>query len=366
LVLTSLPLAHALFCVAPSPHLARLTSLELSLNIRFTHLHGGKLAHVQNVQQQPTHRLSASEQSHVSTGGSSHQSMTPSPQKTAPPYPPTSAGAAASAATLPWPALCAELSRLAETGSLRRLAVCLDVADRDDDDVDGSSSSSSSSYRQHAGSSGGSSWPSSFPAATTAPAAFAALDPDDRHDRFWWEVRETWALGGLSAALRRRTRVRLPEVTVDVPRMRAYQFRTTSNNTASSSSSFSSSSSASSVSARLSAADRSSSSSSSCSQLRLDASPPFQSTARPSDAMRVAPDEFEALERYPRRRWKREDGCGFAVEGLGIRDGVQARLEFFSPREHVPETAMVLGGGSSGSWGNNNKMAYVLRGMLIC
>lgn len=333
LIFTSLGLAHALLCVTPSPHVARLMSLELSLSMRFTQLHAQhQLSHTH-----PQLRYQAARHARPAEGPSAGSEEGSEGGGFLAARAPPSRTASPCLTASPWPALCASLSHLAESAALQSLVLRLDVADRDDVDDGGDCDCDAASG-----------------CPSPSPAAAAVID--DRHDRFWWEVRETRALGGLSAVLRRRARVYLPELTVDVPRMRAFQFRVEPDAGApsppSSSSSYSPSSSFS-------------------SPLSSSALPPSHSSHHNvSCGALLVPSDFQALVRYPRRRWRREGGTVRSAGGFQGRDGVESRLEFFNPREHTPGAAMFMGGNTSdgrgrGNWGNN-KMADLFRGMLIC
>lgn len=143
--------------------------------------------------------------------------------------------------------------------------------------------------------------------------------PED--DRFWWEVRETWALGALTGPLRQRTRLYLPELTVDVDRMRPFQY-TSEGETP---------------------------------PAQRHASQDYASFLHPMPLYLASPpvrgktkwqkSDFKDLMRYGRRRWTR------AGEG----DGVEARLEFFSPRDHL----------ASGLTIGDKMMKGLFRGMLF-
>lgn len=138
-------------------------------------------------------------------------------------------------------------------------------------------------------------------------------------DRFWWEVRETWALSAIAGPIREVTQLRLPEITVDVSQMQTFQYGATSN--------------------ALQSQDVTS----------LDPPshvyplPPYMTSPR-AKVNRQIPD-LKDLVRYSRRRWTR----------MGEGDGLESRLEFFSPRDHVfPE------------WTASDKiMRGVFRGMLM-
>lgn len=139
----------------------------------------------------------------------------------------------------------------------------------------------------------------------------------EEDNRFWWEVRETWALSAISADLRQHTRLFLPDLTVVSGRMEPYQYSTSE-------------------------------------EQQKGKFPdahddpvltyPFPgyttSPARQAEKNRQESD-FGKLVRYSRRRWMREN------EG----DGLQVRLEFFNPHDHA-ETS-------------GDKLIGMFRGMLM-
>jgi hypothetical protein len=145
------------------------------------------------------------------------------------------------------------------------------------------------------------------------------LDLDD-NNRFWWEVLETRALGALAGeGIGERMTIQLPEITAAVPRMRAFHFCH---------------------------------SSSSCSAASSSSSPP--PLPRPaSDTPGTVPHPFAKLERYTRLRWQR-DSTG---------DAVQARLEFYSPKEHAGRDLEERVGNLRGE--EMEKMRDMFRGILM-
>lgn len=120
-------------------------------------------------------------------------------------------------------------------------------------------------------------------------AVVVRLDVAD-DNRQWWEVRESWALAAVRGVLARCLVLQLPEITDDSEYLRPYRYYVASDASA--------------------------------------AALPGPSTVLPSPATVVAqadgrPAPFQRLERYERRRWRR-DG-----------DSVRPQLEFAVPRKHV-------------------------------
>ncbi|KAK6076004.1 hypothetical protein SCUP234_07504 [Seiridium cupressi] len=118
-------------------------------------------------------------------------------------------------------------------------------------------------------------------------------------DRFWWEVRETWALSALHRSLRPYITLYLPDLTVDVREKRSFQYASPGEKEAT--------------------------------HLASMTDDPFLMYSLPphitnppvhGDSERMDLD-FKGLVRYGRRRWT----------GEGTGDGVQPRLEFFTPRD---------------------------------
>lgn len=183
------------------------------------------------------------------------------------------------------------------------------------------------------------------------------LDVADAN-RFWWEVRERWVLSAVRGRLARCLVLQLPELTADVETMRPYQFLPSPPPNPLCSSSTEISGGEDDGSAIASATENLScySVSAPCKPLwksaatspqqgldeetKRDTAYPSISTTPsspetpPTDSgsetlgggggVGVPPIPFMRLERYQRRRWSREP----------VGDGVQARLEFFNPREH--------------------------------
>ncbi|KAK8080061.1 hypothetical protein PG997_007879 [Apiospora hydei] len=180
-------------------------------------------------------------------------------------------------------------------------------------------------------------------------AVVLRLDVADAN-RAWHDVRERWALSAVRGRLARCLVLQLPELTADVDAMRPYQFllppssphpdefyaTATSENWRSHCGAITYEP----VWKSASAATRSgstSSTSTSASKLpdegptgnatssRADVTTSYSRSGSSSSSSGVPSIPFLRLERYPRRRWTREP----------TGDGVQARQEFFNPREHV-------------------------------
>lgn len=174
-----------------------------------------------------------------------------------------------------WASLCAALSQLSITGALRDVVLRLDLQEE---------------------------------------------------DRFWWEVRETWALSAVQEPLRQCTTLLLPELTVDAETMRAFQFTTT----------------------REDQERKDESALLQVEPFMVYPAPSYVTTPiRPGATERQIPD-FRQLVRYSRRRWLKE----------GDGDGIQARLEFFNPRDHA-----FLG---LETVGEKLRSLGLLGGMLMC
>lgn len=224
-ILTTLPASHRFLVTNPSPHLARLRSIELSLNVPYAALH--------------------------------NLSGPPFPSK--PPF-----GTVKPFTGKPrpndWEDVCAALSDLCEHHTtLRDVAIRLDLAE---------------------------------------------------DDRYWWEVRESCALGAVRGPLRSRIALQLPDLTVDVERMRGFQYRASGPG-------------------EDHADERG--------EKSKEGGPPHEpdepflvhplpsylrSSPHGGESRRLDPD-FKSLERYSRRRWTRPRGAG---------DRLEPRLEFFTPR----------------------------------
>lgn len=145
----------------------------------------------------------------------------------------------------------------------------------------------------------------------------------NEENRFWWEVRETCALGAISGPLRKHTRLYLPELTVDVDKMRPFQFAPCGGKHG-------------------------------AQQPRYQADPflvyplPVHLLSpKGRDNIERQASGFKNLARYSRRRWMRESGS----------DGIQARLEFFSPREHAVAGVETIG--------DKMRTSDLFRGMLM-
>lgn len=175
-------------------------------------------------------------------------------------------------------------------------------------------------------------------------------------DRFWWEVRERWVLSAVRGRLARCLVLQLPELTADVDTMRPYQFLPPPPNPLCSSTTELSGSGddASAVdpttpenrsrysvpaphkplwkSAATSPPPESAEEAMRNTEYPSTSTTPSPETPPPDSGSEspggvgggVPPIPFMRLERYQRRRWSREP----------VGDGVQARLEFFNPREH--------------------------------
>lgn len=116
-------------------------------------------------------------------------------------------------------------------------------------------------------------------------AVVLRLDVAD-DNRQWWEVRESWALAAVRGVLARSLVLQLPEITGDAEYLRPYRYYVPRDAVAGSST-----------------------------------LPPSPDTVVTRADGRPAP--FQQLERYERRRWRR-DG-----------DSVRPQLEFAIPRKHV-------------------------------
>ncbi|KAK9785936.1 hypothetical protein SCARD494_11605 [Seiridium cardinale] len=124
-------------------------------------------------------------------------------------------------------------------------------------------------------------------------------------DRFWWEVRETWALSALHRSLRPYTTLYLPDLTVDVREKRSFQYASPGEKEVTHLSSITDDP-----------------------FLMYPLPPHITNPPVHGDSERVDLD-FKGLVRYGRRRWT----------GEGTGDGVQPRLEFFTPRDQgVPNS----------------------------
>ncbi|KAK8090648.1 hypothetical protein PG994_000153 [Apiospora phragmitis] len=272
LVMTSLPLAHSLLVAAPSPNTRLWRSARLSLTVPYEQLH----RHCANefIGRRPP----------------------------APHY---------------WAELCGALSNLVRFAALRAVVVRLDLADA---------------------------------------------------DRAWCDVRERWALSAVRGRLARCLVLQLPELSADVDAMRPYQFLLPPSSyppddaTAATSSAgddgaavaaaiienrrsdcisipskpvWRPASGAFTRIARYSTFSAPASASTSPAEgfardvghatANVTTSENLAGSGGGSSSSGVPSIPFQRLERYPRRRWTR----------VAAGDGVQARHEFFYPREHV-------------------------------
>ncbi|KAI1871875.1 hypothetical protein JX265_005861 [Neoarthrinium moseri] len=195
-----------------------------------------------------------------------------------------------------WPELLSSLSALADSGSLHSLALRLDLAE---------------------------------------------------DNRFWWEVRETRALAIMSPGLRKGTRLELPVLSVDVGRMRPFQY-----NCSGPPSVFDEQHEQAEVTETKRHPSQSSESQApailrwrneaSVYPVPLDPGMPLRRAGAEEERQ---PSDFGQLTRYPRRRWMR----------AGLGDGIQARLEFFNPQKH----------GMLNIKTPKDQMAGLFRGMLM-
>lgn len=250
-ILTTLPASHRFLVTNPSPHLARLHCIELSLDVPYAALHN--------------------------LSGPVPPSKPPSRQD----------GKAKPFAGKPrpnaWEDVCAALSDLCEYHTtLRGVAIRLDLAE---------------------------------------------------DDRYWWEVRESCALGAVRGPLRSRAALQLPDLTVDVERMRGFQYRASSPGD--------------------DHADERKKGSKEGGPAQEPDEPflvhPLPSYLRSSphgcESKRLDPD-FKSLERYSRRRW---------TSPRGADDRLEPRLEFFTPRwQAMAGPDMVM-----------SKLDGLFRGMLM-
>ncbi|KAK7982048.1 hypothetical protein PG988_004286 [Apiospora saccharicola] len=170
-------------------------------------------------------------------------------------------------------------------------------------------------------------------------------------DRFWWEVRERWVLSPVRGRLARCLVLQLPELTADVDTMRPYHFIpptpcssidelsggeddgpavATAATTTTATENWNRYTplwiSAAATSPQRGPAEETVRDTEypSASTTPSPETPPSTGSGSGSDSLGVPPIPFMRLERYQRRRWSREP----------VGDGVQARLEFFNPREH--------------------------------
>ncbi|KAK8105789.1 hypothetical protein PG999_009148 [Apiospora kogelbergensis] len=185
-------------------------------------------------------------------------------------------------------------------------------------------------------------------------------------NRFWRDVRERWVLSAVRGRLARCLVLQLPELTEDVDTMRPYQFllpssdppgvaatqtvRSDANNgrvdcISNPSEHNCKAAETPSPSPPLLHAERNTRDRSCLVPGASLAEKPISNNDINSSNGGVPPIPFMRLERYQRRRWSRE------AEG----DGVQARLEFFNPRQHV-----VLGRDR-----RREKIWGLLRGLLM-
>ncbi|KAH8203010.1 hypothetical protein TruAng_002844 [Truncatella angustata] len=140
-------------------------------------------------------------------------------------------------------------------------------------------------------------------------------------DRFWWEVRETWALSAIEEPLRRRTKLYLPELTVDAERMRPFHYATPGGQQTES---------------RLHPGQED--------RLFVYPLPSYMTSYAGKEEPKRREADFKELVRYSRRRWMRE----------GDENAIQARLEFFNPQVHGTETV-----------GDKMRLGGLFRGMLM-
>ncbi|KAK8051499.1 hypothetical protein PG993_002884 [Apiospora rasikravindrae] len=140
-------------------------------------------------------------------------------------------------------------------------------------------------------------------------AVVLRLDIADAN-RAWHDVRERWVLSAVRGRLARCLVLQLPELTADVDAMRPYQFLPLSSHGPDGDG----------VIAASSENRRSP-----CGTMAYEPVWKFAPATTSGSGSGVPPIPFLRLERYPRRRWSRE----------ATGDGVQARQEFFNPREHV-------------------------------
>lgn len=222
-ILTTLPASHRFLVTNPSPHLAHLRSIELSLNVPYAALHN--LSGPSLPSKSPSRQDGKAE---------------PFIRKPSHPRPND------------WEDVCTALSDLCEHHTtLHDVAIRLDLAE---------------------------------------------------DDRYWWEVRESCALGAVRGPLRSRAALQLPDLTVDVERMRGFQYRASSGD---------------------SEGEGNGPAQKPDDAFLVHPLPSYlRSSPRGGESIRLDPD-FKSLERYSRRRWTRPRGVG---------DRLEPRLEFFTPR----------------------------------
>ncbi|ETS83370.1 hypothetical protein PFICI_05246 [Pestalotiopsis fici W106-1] len=157
-------------------------------------------------------------------------------------------------------------------------------------------------------------------------------------DRFWWEVRESSALSPIHGPLRARLALQLPELTVDVDRMRMFQYESSisSNPTTPSESASGNWGEAEDDQGRGNVGSDNQ-------PFLVYPLPSYLRSCSGSNVKKRLISDFQSLKRYSRRRWTTTDS---------LDDGIEARLEFFSPREHAPEALV-------------HRMTGLFRGMLM-
>ncbi|KAF3026832.1 hypothetical protein E8E14_014991 [Neopestalotiopsis sp. 37M] len=164
-------------------------------------------------------------------------------------------------------------------------------------------------------------------------------------DRFWWEVRESSALSAIRGPLRARLALQLPELTVDVDRIKMFQYE----------------SSPPSPSESPVPGQQNQGKAEDGQEVRGDIGtdnqpflvyplPSYLRTPPGGNAKKRLVPDFKSLKRYSRRRW-----TSTTTTEDRVNDGIESRLEFFTPREHA----------TNGPEDLVHRMGGLFRGMLM-